>query len=118
MPPAVAETFSSLVKRFREQRGLSQAALAKAAGVSDGYIGMIETGERGQKPGRDTVLGIAQGLRLSERERNQLLAAASRPGPGSGRGPNTEQAIQADPVLRSDQKRALIGIYRALIGER
>jgi DNA-binding XRE family transcriptional regulator len=43
----------SPVKVWREKRGLSQRALAKAAGVQPGYLGEIETG---RKPGSATTL--------------------------------------------------------------
>jgi ribosome-binding protein aMBF1 (putative translation factor) len=53
----------SPVKVWREKRGLSQRALAKAAGMQPGYLGEIETG---RKPGSvdalhrlSVVLGVA-----------------------------------------------------------
>ncbi|MEX2469264.1 MAG: helix-turn-helix transcriptional regulator [Pseudohongiellaceae bacterium] len=48
------------VKVWREYRGLSQTALAAAAGLSQAYIAQIETGKR---EGRiDAYKGIAQAL--------------------------------------------------------
>lgn len=113
----MAESFSSLVRRYRMARGMSQAALARGAHLSPGYIGLIETGQRGARPGRDAVVGIAQALRLSQRERDQLLAAAGQLDGATTGPPQTEEAIQSDPLLRADQKRALIGIYRSLVSQ-
>lgn len=51
------------VKVWREYRGLSQQALAKAAGISPSYLSQIETGKR---EGKTAVLqAIAQVLQLT-----------------------------------------------------
>ncbi len=54
-------TLAGRVKWARKKRELSQAALAKAAGVSQGTIGNVESGER-KKP-RELV-SIARALRV------------------------------------------------------
>lgn len=46
----------------RKERGLSQAALGKAVGVSLGYIGMLEAGTR--NPSLNLAFKIAQELRV------------------------------------------------------
>ena len=51
--------FGRLVLRYREARGMSQQRLATEAGLSDGYISLIETGRRGARPSRDTVLALS-----------------------------------------------------------
>ena len=58
-PPGTSSTLAARVKWARTQRKLSQPALAKSAGVSQGTIGNIESGER-KKP-RD-LLAIARAL--------------------------------------------------------
>lgn len=45
---------------WRRERGMSQAALAKRAGVSEGLIAQIETGKR--NPGLGNALQIAEAL--------------------------------------------------------
>lgn len=59
-----APTFGATVRRLRHARGMSQAALAEAAGVSPAYIGLLETGQRGQRISLDFTVRIALGLGL------------------------------------------------------
>lgn len=59
IPPGPSSTLAARVKWARVERKLSQPALAKAAGVSQGTIGNIESGER--KRPRD-LLAIAKAL--------------------------------------------------------
>ena len=56
------ETIGSRVKWAREQRGLTQAALAKVAGVSTSSIGNLEAGIR-DKPRDLVALAFALGAR-------------------------------------------------------
>lgn len=54
---------ASPVKVWREYRGLSQAELAQAAGISTAYLSQIETGKR---VGKTAVLqAIARALNLT-----------------------------------------------------
>jgi DNA-binding XRE family transcriptional regulator len=48
------------IKIFREQRGMSQGDLARAAGTSRNYVSQIETGVR--RPGRSLRKRIAAAL--------------------------------------------------------
>jgi transcriptional regulator with XRE-family HTH domain len=50
-----------VLKRLREQKGLSQAALAKRSGVAQGYISEVEAGEK-KNPGIETLRKIARAL--------------------------------------------------------
>jgi transcriptional regulator with XRE-family HTH domain len=50
-----------VLKRLREQKGLSQAALAKRSGVAQGYISEVEAGEK-KNPGIETLRKIAKAL--------------------------------------------------------
>jgi len=47
-----------ILRKWREQQGLSRAALARMVGVSSVMIGYIESGQR--NPGRGTVLAISK----------------------------------------------------------
>lgn len=59
IPPGPSSTLAARAKWARLQRKLSQPALAKAAGVSQGTIGNIESGERKQPR---KLLAIARAL--------------------------------------------------------
>lgn len=71
----MADTFSSSfgaeVRRLRLKRGLSQEALAEAAGLDRTFISMIERGIR--KPTLDSSKRIADGLGLSLNELIRLV---------------------------------------------
>jgi transcriptional regulator with XRE-family HTH domain len=62
-----ASTISQTMKRLREQRGLSQLALAKKSGVAQGYISDIEAGRK-HNPGIETLQKIAKVLKVTIKE--------------------------------------------------
>ena len=63
-----------LVREWREQRRLSQLALALDAGVSTRHLSFLETGKA--RPSRAMVERLAERLDVPLRERNTLLLAA------------------------------------------
>jgi transcriptional regulator with XRE-family HTH domain len=63
-----------LLRRWREQRRLSQLELASRAEVSTRHISYLETGRA--RPSREMVLRLADRLDLPLRERNELLLSA------------------------------------------
>jgi transcriptional regulator with XRE-family HTH domain len=63
-----------LLRRWREQRRLSQLNLALNAGISARHLSFVETGR--SKPGREMLLRITEELEIPLRERNELLLAA------------------------------------------
>ncbi|MDT7845657.1 helix-turn-helix domain-containing protein [Streptomyces justiciae] len=67
--------FGQLLRRLRQDAGLTIESLAENSGVSARGIGNLERGER-TVPQRRTVAALADGLRLDAAERVQLLAAA------------------------------------------
>jgi transcriptional regulator with XRE-family HTH domain len=50
-----------VIKTLREEKGLSQKALANRIGVSDAYITMLETGKR-KNPSLDILKRLAKAL--------------------------------------------------------
>lgn len=50
-----------MLKRLREERGLSQLALAKKARVAQAYISEMEAGEK-KNPGIETLKKLARAL--------------------------------------------------------
>jgi predicted ATPase/DNA-binding XRE family transcriptional regulator len=78
-PSPIAE----LVRRFRRSGGLSQAALARACGVSERAIRDIERGATA-RPRAATLRAIAGALRLRPEERAALLGGGSPPTGAAG----------------------------------
>lgn len=66
--------FGQLLRRWRQQRALSQLDLALQAEVSSRHLSWLETGRA--QPSRAMVLRLADRLDVPLRERNALLAAA------------------------------------------
>ena len=88
-----------LVRSWREQRHLSQLALATEAEISQKHLSFIESGRA--TPSRDMVLHLAESLDIPLRERNVLLLAA-------GYAPVFKDRPLADPAL--DRARATIDL--------
>jgi transcriptional regulator with XRE-family HTH domain len=59
----LSDAFSQVVKKRREKRKLSRAALAEKSGLHQTYIGLLERGER--SPNLDTAKAIAKALGIS-----------------------------------------------------
>lgn len=82
-----------ILKKLREDKGMSQAALAKKAGIASGTIGDIETGKN--KSTVKTIDKIAKALELNPQEKIKLDEAFL------GRKIQTEDEIVAqikDPI--------------------
>src|SRR3712207_4892862 len=67
-------TFGVSIRRWREERRMSQAALAEAAEVSPRHLSFVETGR--SQPSRQLVLVLCSALEVPLGERNQLLVSA------------------------------------------
>jgi transcriptional regulator with XRE-family HTH domain len=53
-----------VLKQLREKRGLTQQALAKRAGIAQGYLSELEAG-REKNPGIETLRKLAKALKVS-----------------------------------------------------
>ena len=84
--------FGLLLRRHREQAGLSREELAGRAGLSWQAIGALERGGR-QRPYPATVRRLADALGLADGERAVLLAVA--PSRGLATGPTIGHARMA-----------------------
>ena len=71
-----------LVRQWRQRRRLSRDQLARAAGVSARELAHVETGR--ERPSRELLLALADGLELPARERDGLLSAAGHAPPAAG----------------------------------
>lgn len=69
-----ASLFSSMIKKWRKLRKISQLDLSLDAGVSQRHISFLESGRA--QPSKQMVLCLSEALSLSLREQNLLLHAA------------------------------------------
>jgi transcriptional regulator with XRE-family HTH domain len=69
-----AAPFGALLRRWREQRRLTQQDLALAADSSTRHLSYLETGR--SQPSREMILRLSEYLSIPLRERNFLLLAA------------------------------------------
>ena len=88
-----------LLREWRAIRRMSQLDLALDSGLSARHLGFIEIGK--SQPSRETIGRLADGLRVSLRERNALLLAA-------GFAPHYPDAELASPAL--DRMRAAVDL--------
>lgn len=130
----VPSEFGFLVRELRGKRKMTQASVAGLAKVSAGYIGLIEGGDRGQRPSLGFVTRVAEALNASVPERRSLLrasghlaadelstlaeaAAAADPPPPIER-PTFAQFVRGDPRLDKQQRKLLIRLYESWLGKR
>lgn len=66
--------FGPALKRFREERRVSQSKLAERAGFDHSYVSRLESGAR--TPTRDAVEQLAIALGLEQVQQDELLASA------------------------------------------
>jgi transcriptional regulator with XRE-family HTH domain/tetratricopeptide (TPR) repeat protein len=93
-----AESLSELLRRYRARAGLTQAALAEKAGLSEQAISVLERGTR-SRPRVDTVRALTAVLGLSADETTEFMTVAR----GKGRkarspGPATDPSAAADSL--------------------
>jgi transcriptional regulator with XRE-family HTH domain len=69
--------FGTRLRQWRQQRGLSQLALAGRVGSTSRHISFLETGR--SRPSRQMTLRLADALDVGRREANRLLHAAGLP---------------------------------------
>jgi transcriptional regulator with XRE-family HTH domain len=110
-----------LVRYYRKQRSMTQQEVADRAGISTAYIGLIEQGQRGQRPARDMVRSLAQALDLTLDETEILFRAGGHLEDGetlfSGDA-GVIEAIESDPTLPDASKRLMINLYGTLARSR
>jgi transcriptional regulator with XRE-family HTH domain len=63
----MAHTYAQAVRHFRLEKGLSQAALARAAGLHPSLISAIERGKT-DNPTFETLIALADGLGITKSE--------------------------------------------------
>lgn len=111
-----AATFASLLRQYRKAAGLTQEELAAAAGLSGRAVSDLERGLR-VSPHKDTVLLLAEALRLTDVERVDL-ATAARSGRQSTQPPaSTRSASPPSTMAPVGRQREIEQIERLLSGQ-
>jgi tetratricopeptide (TPR) repeat protein/transcriptional regulator with XRE-family HTH domain len=88
----IAETLGALLRRYRIGAGLTQAALADKAGLSEQAVSMLERGSR-RRPRIETILALGTALGLDPAAVDELTLAARgarRSQPSSGTSESSE----------------------------
>ena len=110
------EAFGSFLRAQRRLANLSLRDMAERTKVSNAYLSQIERGMHA--PSVRVLRSIAKALDLSA---EAMLAQAGlfedqrSPDKDAGEPPATEGAIRRDPTLTSDQKEALLSVYRSYL---
>jgi transcriptional regulator with XRE-family HTH domain len=97
--------FGERIRQLREQAGLSQNALARAAGIDSTHVSRIENSKQGV-PRRTTVVKLirALGFSLTDEQAQELLAAANL---AVGRAPMRAAVLGAPRRRRRSAKATL-----------
>jgi transcriptional regulator with XRE-family HTH domain len=102
---------------IRSQRRLADLSLrqmASLAKVSNPYLSQIERGIH--KPSADVLKGIADALQISAETLYARAGLLDNDDGKAAESPTVEQAIKMDAGLTTEQKKALIRVYRSFAG--
>jgi len=107
-------SLGDFIRGQRELANLSMRQLAEVAKISNPYLSQVERGL--YKPSADVLKSIANALHISAEtmytQAGLLDDSQSRDESHHG----VEHAVKLDPSLTTDQKEAIIRIYRSFIG--
>ena len=102
----------SFIRHQRELAEMSVRRLAELADVSNPYLSQIERGLR--KPSAEILQQVANALKISV----ETLYVKAGILPDIERSVSTvPEAIDADPDLTVDQKRALLNVYESFVAD-
>jgi transcriptional regulator with XRE-family HTH domain len=106
----VAEPLGEFIRLQREIAHMSLRQLGELADVSNAYLSQVERGL--YQPSGQVLKGIADALQISAEE---LYARAGLLDDDAKRAPSVEEAVRLDPRLSTEQKEALLGVYRGFV---
>ena len=114
---AQREALGSFIRAQRKMANLSLRQLAELTSLSNPYLSQLERGLH--QPSVRVLKLISDALNVSAETllvQAGLLEDGVEGDPAAGS--SVEVAIRTDPVLSSDQKEALINVYRAMAHDR
>jgi transcriptional regulator with XRE-family HTH domain len=100
------------IRQQRERTNLSLRRLAESAGISNPYLSQIERGIR--KPSAEILKRLSRALEISA---NSMYSKAGLID-DEFESPSVHEAIDADAVLSSDEKKVLLDLYRNMVRAR
>jgi transcriptional regulator with XRE-family HTH domain len=103
-------SLGDIIRRQRELRRLPLRKFAELAGISNPYLSQIERGLRA--PSERVVATIARSLEMNA---DELYGLAGILVDDEAVPSGVPAAIEADPALTPRQRRALLGVYEALV---
>jgi transcriptional regulator with XRE-family HTH domain len=115
MLTVMSESSESLGKLIREQRTLARLSLRELAGltkVSNAYLSQVERGIH--EPSLRVLSALSEALNVPF----ESMVPSTPPKAGAAAGSSLEDAIRLDPALSSDEKLALLTIYRSMVRAR
>ena len=106
----MTEPLGEFIRLQRELAHLSLRQLSDLADVSNAYLSQVERGL--YRPSAQVLKGIAEALEISAEE----LYARAGLLDDEARRASVEEAIRLDERLTPEQKEALLGVYRGIVG--
>jgi transcriptional regulator with XRE-family HTH domain len=108
------DAFREALRQAREDRGISQRALAKSVGVTAGAVWQWERDEGGTLPRLETAAEIERVLGLEPGRLSRLLGYVPA-GARESRPASVIEAARSDPELGDSERELLIAVYRELV---
>jgi transcriptional regulator with XRE-family HTH domain len=107
-------SLGDFIRGQRELANLSMRQLAEIAKISNPYLSQVERGL--YKPSADVLKSIANALHISAESMYAQAGLLDNSDSRDESHHGVEHAVKLDPSLTTDQKEAIIRIYRSFIG--
>ena len=112
----MARAFGEFIRAQRRLANISQRQLGRMSGLSDSYLSQVERGLF--RPSATTIKALAQAFGIPTGVLYAQFGLLDENDPENSANECTvEVAIQRDPRLGNEHKRALQLMYRSFIGE-
>ena len=112
MTEPTAFSLGEIIRRQRELSRLSMRQFAQMAGISNPYLSQIERGLR--EPSERVVDAIARSLQTTAEALYEEAGLVAEEDSASAAVP---AAIAADPALTPRQRKIMLEVYEAFVGE-